>query len=102
MKLKAHILDHIITAAILKSSRKEFDIDGAPYKIGDKVKVLNNPNMDETFDKQFLNKIGKVIFFEYECGCAQTFPSDPMIGVKFSDGEISEFWKEELELDIPM
>jgi len=54
--------------------------------------------MDETFDKRFFNAICEVIYFEYECGCGQTFPGDPMIGIKSSDGKIGEFWKEELEL----
>lgn len=83
---------------ILKSNKRDYDIDGAPYKIGQKVKVLNNPNMDETFDIQLINKIGEVIFFEYDCGCGQTFPTDPMIGVKFNNGKIDEFWKEEMQL----
>lgn len=54
--------------------------------------------MDETFNNRFFNAICEVIYFEYECGCGQTFPEDPMIGIKSSDGEIDEFWKEELEL----
>ena len=96
--LKIHFFDRIITSTILKPSYLKFDIDGAPCKIGDKVKVLNNPNMDETFDKRFFNNICEVIYFEYDCGCGQTFPEDPMIGIKSSVGKIGEFWKEELEL----
>ncbi|MFZ1982481.1 MAG: hypothetical protein WAU61_14355 [Smithella sp.] len=82
---------------ILKANRCAYNIDGAPYKIGQKVKVLNNPNKDDTFDVKFINKKGEIIFFEYDCGCGQTFPTDPMIGVKFSNGSIDEFWKEELQ-----
>jgi len=96
--MKIHLCDRVIAATILKPSYLKFDIDGAPYKIGDKVKVNNNPNMDETFNNRFFNAICEVIYFEYECGCGQTFPEDPMIGIKSSDGEIDEFWKEELEL----
>jgi hypothetical protein len=81
----------------LKANKCSFDIDGAPYKIGQKVKVLNNPNKDDTFDMKLVDKTGEIIFFEYDCGCGQTFPTDPMIGVKFSDGSIDEFWKEELQ-----
>ena len=79
---------------ILKANRCDYNIDGAPYKIGQKVKVLNNPNKDDTFDVKLINKKGEIIFF---CGCGQTFPTDPMIGVKFSNGSIDEFWKEELQ-----
>jgi hypothetical protein len=82
---------------ILKTKKYNYNIDGAPYKIGQKVKVLNNPNIDDTFDIKFINKTGEIVFFEYDCGCGQTFPKDPMIGVKFSDGSIDEFWKEELQ-----
>jgi len=28
------------------------DIEGAPFKLGDAVRVLNNPNWDCTFDEQ--------------------------------------------------
>jgi hypothetical protein len=84
-------------STILKTNKCNYDIDGAPYKISQKVKVLNNPDKDDTFDMKFINKIGEIIFFEYDCGCGQTFPTDPMIGVKFSDGSIDEFWKEELQ-----
>ena len=75
-----------------------YSVLDAPFKIGAKVTTLDNPNNDETFNKQFSFKTGMIIYFEYECGCGQTFPSDPMIGVKFSDGKIEEFWKEELSL----
>jgi len=95
---KSHFVDQLIISTILRPSYLRFDVDGAPCKIGDKVKVLHNPNMDETFDKRFFNAICEVIYFEYECGCGQTFPGDPMIGIKSSDGKIGEFWKEELEL----
>jgi len=51
---------------------------------------------DETGDKNFLGKSGVVMYFDYDCGCGQSYPDDPMIGIKFPDGEIEEFWKEEL------
>ncbi len=76
---------------------RDYDIEGAPYKINDKVKVLNNPNNDMTFDYSFANKKGEVVYFEYDCGCGQSFPTDPMIGVRFDVESVEEFWKEELE-----
>jgi hypothetical protein len=60
--------------------------------------VLDNPNQDETFNTNSSNRVGEIIYFEYNCGCGQTFPNDPMIGVKFDNAEIEEFWEEELIL----
>ena len=74
------------------------DIEGGPFKVGEEVLVLNNPNLDCTFDEQYVGKIGRIVHFDYECGCGQSFPADPMIGVMFSDFQIEEFWKEELFL----
>ncbi len=72
------------------------DILGFPIKIGNRVRILDNPNKDETFDNRYTFKIGIVTYFEYNCGCGQSYPSDPMIGVKFGSGKIEEFWKEEI------
>jgi hypothetical protein len=69
------------------------DVDGAPFKIGDVVYVVSLS--DETADAEFLGRIGSVFYFDYTCGCGQTFPNDPMIGVNFG-AQKSEFWKEEL------
>lgn len=70
-----------------------FDVDGAPFKIGDKVKVVCLA--DETAARKFLKREGTVLYFEYVCGCGQRFPRDPMIGVQFPRS-FEEFWKEEL------
>jgi hypothetical protein len=91
-------LDLYISREILPHFKRSYDVDGAPFKIGDHVTVLNNPNGDDTFDVRFVGQDGFVKHFEYDCGCGQTFPVDPMIGVKFDDGQIEEFWKEELVL----
>jgi hypothetical protein len=71
------------------------DLDGAPYKIGVGVKVL--ALTDETADNDLINHSGVVVFLEYSCGCGQSYPGDPMIGVRFGR-RIAEFWKEELTL----
>lgn len=92
------MLDSYITRNILKPQPRRFDIDGAPLKIGDAVVVLDNPNKDETFNYDFSGKQGVVEHFEYNCRCGQTFPHDPMIGIRFRNGKIAEFWKDELEL----
>ena len=78
--------------------KRKLDIKGAPFKIGDMVQILNNPNEDETFNKQLSGKLGLVEYFEYDCGCGQIFPGDPMTGVRFLNGKSEEFWKEEIKL----
>lgn len=86
-------LDQYISDFILTKNPIEHDVEGAPFKIGQKVKILDNPNDDETFDMKFANKIGKIRFFEYESGCGQTFPRDPMISVRLDDGKAMGFGK---------
>ena len=92
------VLDRYITKYILKPNPRKFNIEGAPFRIGDRVIVLDNPNKDDTFNYDFVGRIGVVEHFEYDCGCGQSFPEDPMIGIRFSDKTIGEFWKEELQL----
>ncbi len=69
------------------------DVEGAPFKVGALVKVVSLS--DETADDDLLGCQGSVVYFEYSCGCGQTLPTDPMIGVRFGD-RTAEFWKEEL------
>ena len=84
-------LDHYIANYILTKNPLYHDIKGAPFRIGQMVRVLENPSNDETFDMKFANKIGKIRFFEYESGCGQTFPRDPMISVELTDGKSDGF-----------
>ena len=72
------------------------NVPGASFRMGDKVKAVRAT--DETFDRRFMRRVGIVEHFEYSCGCGQTYPEDPMIGVVFRSGEVEEFWKEELKL----
>jgi hypothetical protein len=69
------------------------NVAGAPFTIGEKVKVVSLS--DDTADEDLLGCQGSVLYFEYTCGCGQTFPDDPMIGVQFQE-RTAEFWKEEL------
>jgi hypothetical protein len=71
------------------------NVPGAPFLISDNVTVRRLA--DETANSSYLFKRGVVEYFNYSCGCGQTFPGDPMIGVRFADGEIEEFWREELK-----
>jgi hypothetical protein len=70
------------------------NVDGAPFRIGDLVHIVRLS--DSTADADFLRKCGRIVHFEYSCGCGQKYPDDPMIGINFA-GEIAEFWKEEIQ-----
>lgn len=72
-------------------------IEGAPIQIGTKV-IVGKPS-DITFNLHYKGELGVVAYLEYECGCGQTFPNDPMIGVLFEDGKTEEYWIEELRIE---
>ena len=72
------------------------NVPGAPFSIGNPVKVIQC--VDDTLSPRFIGRKGKVIYFDYFCGCGQSYPNDPMIGVKFKKNLVEEFWKEELKL----
>jgi hypothetical protein len=69
------------------------NVRGAPFKIGERVRVVGSK--DETFDPRYKRRVGVVEYFEYQCGCGQSYPGDPMIGVRFRK-DLDEFWREEL------
>ena len=72
------------------------DIPGAPYRISTPVRVVQL--VDETGNRRWLGRIGVVKYFDYSCGCGQTYPDDPMIGVESCRGKVEQFWKEELRV----
>lgn len=92
--------DEMIGASVgLNFSKPVYhDVKGAPFKIGERVRVVLL--CDETGNQRFLGKVGVVKFLEYSCGCGQTYPYDPMIGVDFGrkihGKQFEEFWKDEL------
>jgi hypothetical protein len=90
------ILEAYINNTILSPNYIYKDIKGAPFSITDNVKIRKPDVYDNTFENKYIGEKGVVIFFEYECGCCQSYPDDPMIGVQFPNGEVFEFWKEEL------
>ena len=67
---------------------------GAPFCIGQKVKVIRR--IDDTISSNFIRRKGMVTYFDFTCGCGQSYPNDPMIGVLFPNKAIEEFWHEEL------
>ena len=73
------------------------NVPGAPFSIGTMVKIKNS--QDETFRRELVGKIGEIVHYDYFCRCGQSFPGDPMIGVLFENGEVEEFWEEEIVLN---
>lgn len=73
-------------------------VDGAPYQRSDRVRVVASvETAGAGIDViEFIGRIGIVDYLEYSCGCGQAFPDDPMIGVRFDDGSLQEFWRDEL------
>jgi hypothetical protein len=70
------------------------NVKDAPFRIGELVRVLSSE--DDTFDPTYRGRVGIVKYLEYECGCGQSFPLDPMIGIEFDNMAVEEFWREEL------
>jgi len=69
-------------------------VECSPYQPKDKVVVLRFS--DDTGNQEFIGKVGVVEYLEYSCGCGQSYPNDPMIGIRFSDGSLIECWSEEI------
>mgnify|MGYP003391914579 CR=1 FL=1 len=73
-------------------------VDGSPYQPGQQVRVIDAIDITPPFVdvSEYIGLFGVVDYLEYSCGCGQSFPGDPMIGVSFPDGRQQEFWSEEL------
>ena|SRR5450432_1880100 len=84
-----------VTISRRKCQHIRLNVQGAPFRIGQAVRICQLT--DETALRRLLGRLGTVEHFEYSCGCGQSYPGDPMIGVRLANGEIDEFWAEELE-----
>lgn len=91
-----------MTECSLGASPITTPVPGSPVQVGERVTVVASVEAPETdVDvSAFIGASGTVEYLEYACGCGQTFPSDPMIGVLFGDGRREEFWREELTLTL--
>lgn len=69
-------------------------VECSPYQPKDNVIVLRFS--DDTGIQEFVGKVGVVEYLEYSCECGQSYPNDPMIGIKFPDGSLIECWSEEI------
>lgn len=72
------------------------NVEGAPFLI-DTIVVIGPPCDEEGWPERE-GQQGQIAYFNYDCGCGQSYPDAPMIGVGFPDGKIQEFWAEELTL----
>lgn len=75
---------------------------GAPFQPGDRVRVVSLQLEDQDSveeDSRYLEQVGVVKYLEYTCGCGQSFPDDPMIGVVFDNLPDWEFWRNELAFE---
>jgi hypothetical protein len=70
---------------------------GAPYQPHDRVRVVAAVDRDICDVTPYIGRFGVVAWLEYRCGCGQSYPKTPMVGVKFHGGAVEEFWPEELE-----
>lgn len=70
--------------------------EGAPYQPGQRVLVVASIEPQVADVSEYIGFTGTVEHLEYSCGCGQKYPDDPMIGVRFRDGRLEEFWFEEL------
>lgn len=83
-------------------------VEGAPFQPTEKVIVFCAIDRDianegeygsegsDTDAARYVGSCGVVEYLEYECGCGQSFPADPMVGVHLLSGVRMEFWPEEL------
>jgi hypothetical protein len=65
-------------------------VPGAPFQPGDLVRVVAAIDPEATDVSDHIGKAGRV---------DQSFPGDPMVGVKLDDGAREEFWRDELAVD---
>jgi hypothetical protein len=72
-------------------------VEGAPYQLGDLVQVVRFS--DTTANRHYRSWIGRVIKLHYTGGVAESFPSDPMVCLRFGQKKRrAEYWAEELQL----
>lgn len=74
-------------------------VQGAPFQIGEHVRVGDAVDRHVHNVAPFVGRAGVVTHLDYACDCGQTFPGDPMVGVAFGEEEKEEFWSEEIQGD---
>jgi hypothetical protein len=71
-------------------------VPGSPFQPRDIVRVVDTVDIEVHDVRKHLGRLGLVVHLEYSCGCGQSYPDYPAIGVKFANGQTEEFWPEEV------
>jgi hypothetical protein len=71
-------------------------VPGSSFQAGDTVVVVDDVDPEIHNVVAFIGRRGIVRSLNYDCGCGQEHPDDPMIMVEFTNGDKEEFWPEEL------
>ena len=77
-------------------------VPGSPVQPGERVTIVTTIDADVADLSHHIGRSGVVVHLNYDCGCSQQYPGDPMIGVRLdldaarTPGEVEEFWAEEL------
>ncbi len=71
-------------------------VAGAPYQLGERVRVTRAVDRDVDDLSPYVGQSGRVAYLDYDCGCGQSYPGDPMVGVELDSGLTVDFWREEL------
>ncbi|MFT7680651.1 MAG: hypothetical protein ACI935_000082 [Moritella dasanensis] len=83
---------------VLGAKPQRRNIDGAPFAIHNIVLVVG---VQDDMPEEHIGRKGKVLYYEYDGGCGQSYPKEPLIGVRFFDNnDLEEFWSEELTKEI--
>jgi hypothetical protein len=88
----------MITAADLSAKPIYHHVDGAPVQPRQIVRVIAAIDSEIADVAGHIGRLGLVEYLEYECGCGQSFPANPMVGLRFTSGAREEFWPEEIEV----
>lgn len=68
----------------------------APYRPGDMVRVVQAVERDVSDVSAHIGRHGYVIALDYDSGCGQLGPHDPMVTIQFANRKRLSFWREEL------
>lgn len=72
------------------------EVIGSPFQPRQLVRVTSAVDEEVHDVSTHVGRRGMIEYLEYSCGAGQTYPHDPMIGVRFTNGDREEFWHEEL------
>lgn len=84
---------------------RRHNIEGAPFSIGQRVKITTLVDIEtldylaippDEIEDTLIGQEGTLEHYDYDCGCGQIFPDQPMIGIRLADDTLIEFWPEEL------